>query len=182
MYMVTSISIDERNQLVMANIKLVHMVAKQFGGNSHRYEDLLQEGFMGLMRATETFEPERNLKFSTYGVYWVRAKMHRLLQNLEPLSESAETIDTLVSEIDTPETQILKREICTGINQVLGEIVLELNDPRLKEIIRWRLLADEPTTLEALGKRLNLSREGTRLLELKMLKLAKERLAFWHAD
>jgi len=59
---------------------------------------------------------------------------------------------------------------------VLEGICQEIGDPRLKTIIEKRLLADEPETLAVLGDRLNLSREGARLLENKVLKLARQRL------
>jgi DNA-directed RNA polymerase sigma subunit (sigma70/sigma32) len=62
------------------------------------------------------------------------------------------------------------------VDRVLGEIAAEIGDPRLKTIIEKRLLAEEPETLAILGDRLNLSREGARLLENKVLKLARIRL------
>jgi RNA polymerase sigma factor (sigma-70 family) len=74
--------IDARNTLVMANIGLVHLVANQMCRPPMRYEDLLQEGIMGLMRATETYEPFRNVRFSTYSVYWIRAKIQRHIQRI----------------------------------------------------------------------------------------------------
>ena len=65
------------------------------------------------------------------------------------------------------------------IKEVLSGIVEELGDERLNIIIEWRLLAEEPETLSNVGARLNLSREGARLLEAKMLRLAKQRLKKW---
>src|SRR5439155_5942595 len=79
----TSGDIDARNTLVMSNIGLVHLVANQFCRPPLRYDDLVQEGTMGLIRATETFEPNRGIRFSTYSVYWIRAKIQRMIQNLE---------------------------------------------------------------------------------------------------
>jgi len=75
--------VDARNALVLANLGLVHLVANQMRRNGIRYEDLVQEGTLGLLRATETFEPHRNVRFSTYCVYWIRAKIQRYLQRLD---------------------------------------------------------------------------------------------------
>src|SRR5687768_10302467 len=61
--------VDARNALVLANLGLVHLVANQMRRTGVRYEDLVQEGTLGLLRATETFEPDRNVRFSTYCVY-----------------------------------------------------------------------------------------------------------------
>jgi RNA polymerase sigma factor (sigma-70 family) len=205
--------VDARNALVMANIGLVHLVAGQFCRPPLRYEDLLQEGSIGLIRATETFEPNRNVRFSTYSVYWIRAKIQRLIQRLEKddvpgisgaepsvdveghkrkprarklsLERTAEDSDArglgeiLPAATDDPEEMALKLEKARNVKEVLNDIVEELDDPRLTEIIKGRLLADEPETLSAIGQRLHLSREGTRLLESKMLKLARERLEQW---
>lgn len=205
--------IDARNCLVMSNIGLVHLVANQFCRPPVRYEDLVQEGTMGLIRATETFEPNRGVRFSTYSVYWIRAKIQRLLQKIErddiPAIVGAEMLEDdkgkrrrprarklsiehsqededsrnlselLPSESKTPEIVALQTERDKVIKQVLLGIVEELGDDRLNMIIKWRLLAEEPETLTKVGARLNLSREGARLLEAKMLKLAKQRLKKW---
>lgn len=65
------------------------------------------------------------------------------------------------------------------IKEVLNGIVEELQDERLALIIEWRLLTDEPETLTDVGARMNLSREGARLLEAKILRLARQRLKKW---
>lgn len=205
--------IDARNCLVMSNIGLVHLVANQFCRPPIRYEDLVQEGTMGLIRATETFEPGRGVRFSTYSVYWIRAKIQRLLQRIErddipaiigaemleddkgrrrrprarklSIEHSQEDDDSrnlselLPSESKNPEHVALQIERDKVIKEVLHGIVRELGDDRLNVIIEWRLLAEEPETLTNVGARLNLSREGARLLEAKMLKLAKQRLKKW---
>lgn len=205
--------IDARNCLVMSNIGLVHLIANQFCRPPIRYEDLVQEGTMGLIRATETFEPNRGVRFSTYSVYWIRAKIQRLLQKIErddipvitgasmledekgkrrrprarklSIENSLEDDDNrnlselLPSESKNPEVVALETERDKVIKEVLAGIVDELGDERLKVIIDWRLLAEEPETLTNVGARLNLSREGARLLEAKMLKLARQRLKKW---
>lgn len=75
--------LDARNQLVASNMGLVHMIAHQYFRPTLRYEDLVQEGTLGLIRATETFEPERSLRFSTYSVYWIRARVQRWIFRAE---------------------------------------------------------------------------------------------------
>jgi DNA-directed RNA polymerase sigma subunit (sigma70/sigma32) len=84
--------------------------------------------------------------------------------------------DVLKDEGEDPEDATLRFERGKAVNEVLEGIVEEIGDPRLKTIIEKRLLAEEPETLATLGDRLNLSREGARLLENKVLKLARQRL------
>ena len=84
--------------------------------------------------------------------------------------------DVLTDHSEDPEDATLRFERDSAVVEVLEGICQEIGDPRLKTIIEKRLLADEPETLAVLGDRLNLSREGARLLENKVLKLARQRL------
>lgn len=205
--------IDARNALVLANLGLVHLVANQMRRSGIRYEDLVQEGTLGLLRATETFEPDRGIRFSTYCVYWIRAKIQRLMQRLDrddtpsiagaemenladgrrrrpraravsleaPIASSGDGDERSVGDLvtdsgESPQDATLRFERDRAVDQVLTDIAAEIGDPRLKTIIDRRLLADEPETLAMLGDRLNLSREGARLLENKVLKIARQRL------
>ena len=70
-------NMSERNQLVEENMGLVHKTAKQFRDTDMPYEDLIQEGNIGLIRAAEKFDPNRGIKFSTYAVWWIRQFMSR---------------------------------------------------------------------------------------------------------
>ncbi len=72
---------DARNVLVEHNMGLVHHLCANMAA-SPKYPDLVAEGAMGLMRACETFDPRRELRFSTYAVHWIRARTGRFLQKL----------------------------------------------------------------------------------------------------
>jgi RNA polymerase sigma factor (sigma-70 family) len=210
--------VDARNALVLANMGLVHLVANQLRRTGVRYEDLVQEGTLGLLRATETFEPERGVRFSTYCVYWIRAKIQRLVQrndrddspsisgaDMEQLDSGrrrrprarALSLDAPIASDDgddrslgdivkdnalDPEDTTIQFERDRAVDEALHAIAAEVGDPRLLTIIEHRLLADEPETLAVLGERLNLSREGARLLENKVLRLAKLRLKRFAGD
>jgi RNA polymerase sigma factor (sigma-70 family) len=207
--------VDARNILVMANLGLVHLVANQLRRPGYRHEDLVQEGTLGLLRATETFEPDRGIRFSTYCVFWIRAKVQRLLQKNDreelPVVPGAEMQDnngrrrrpraralsldapvgtddgedrlfgdTIADGSFTPEHQVLQQQRDQAVDEALHDIALQLGDERLGVIIEERMLADEPATLAVLGEQLHLSREGARLLEGKVLRLARERLQRFH--
>jgi RNA polymerase sigma-32 factor len=64
-----------RDRLVRSHLRLVARTAAQFRGYGLAFDDLVAEGSLGLVRALETFDPERGLRFSTYAQWWVRAAM-----------------------------------------------------------------------------------------------------------
>jgi len=55
-----------RERMLVANLRLVVSIAKRFMGKGLPFDDLVQEGNLGLIRAAEGFDPVRRLKFSTY--------------------------------------------------------------------------------------------------------------------
>ena len=61
------------------NCRLVISIAKRYRNQQVEYEDLLQEGYIGLMTAIDKFEIERGLKFSTYATWWIRQAILRAL-------------------------------------------------------------------------------------------------------
>jgi RNA polymerase sigma-32 factor len=76
-------------RLIAAHQPLVLKAAGRFKGYSLAAEDLVAEGNLGLMRALESFEPERGLRFSTYAQWWVRAAMYdHVLRFSTPMSFS----------------------------------------------------------------------------------------------
>ena len=67
--------------LVLANLRLVVKIAYEFRRNFSNLMDLIQEGNIGLMRAVEKFDPYRDVKLSTYAVWWIRAYIIRYTLN-----------------------------------------------------------------------------------------------------
>ncbi|HKC72911.1 MAG TPA: RNA polymerase sigma factor RpoD/SigA [Chloroflexota bacterium] len=65
--------------LAEANLRLVISVAKRYARRGLDMADLVQEGNLGLLRATDGFEPERGVRFSTYAVWWIRQAISRAL-------------------------------------------------------------------------------------------------------
>jgi RNA polymerase primary sigma factor len=63
---------EAKERMIASNLRLVHAVARMQRRGSVPYADLIQEGTVGLVRAVERFDHRRGLRFSTYGVWWIR--------------------------------------------------------------------------------------------------------------
>ena len=66
-----------RQRLIEKNLRLVVSVAKKYRGYGLPFEDLIQEGNIGLMKAVEKYDPDRGFRFSTYATWWVRQAVQR---------------------------------------------------------------------------------------------------------
>lgn len=72
--------LDARNSLVKHNLRLVRWVARKYAWSKLDFEDLVQEGNIGLITAAEKYDPERGL-FTTYAMWWIRQAIQRAIQN-----------------------------------------------------------------------------------------------------
>jgi|GEM_PF-3126302 len=70
-------SMEARDALERANLRLVVRIARRYVGRGISFMDLIQEGSIGLLRATENFKVASGFKFSTYATWWIRRAMSR---------------------------------------------------------------------------------------------------------
>lgn len=69
-----------RATFVAGNLRYVEMLARRRGQKKHlALEDLVQEGVIGLMRATDLYDPERGFRFKTYATWWIEQRIRRAI-------------------------------------------------------------------------------------------------------
>jgi RNA polymerase primary sigma factor len=73
--------LDAKERLINSNLRLVVSIARKYQGLGLPLGDLIQEGILGLIRASEKFDWRRGFKFSTYATLWIRQAIQRGLSN-----------------------------------------------------------------------------------------------------
>src|SRR4030067_1387957 len=73
--------LDAISKLILANLKMVVVIAMEYKRVGMNMMDLIQEGNLGLMQAVKKFDPYRNLRLVTYATWWVKAYMLRYIMN-----------------------------------------------------------------------------------------------------
>ena len=133
-----------REHLITANSRLVISVAKKYMGRGVPFLDLIQEGNIGLIRATKKFDYRRGHKFSTYATWWIRQAVTRAIADQGRTIRVPVHMGDQINKLLRVQHQLTQR---LGREPTLEELAIALDVPP-KKVENMIQVARRPLSLE----------------------------------
>ena len=178
---------EARSKLIEHNLRLVAHIIKKYYGAQGEQDDLVSIGTIGLIKAVNTFDPDKNIRLSSYAS---RCIENEILMHFRSAKKRAgdisldETIDT-----DKDGNPLTLMDIMAVEDTILDELDFKLNSRKLRQyieeeltdrekkiiLLRYGLDGREPMTQKNVAKLMDISRSYVSRIETKALKKLKKR-------
>ena len=182
--------LNAQNEILTANLRFVFNIASRYKGKGTAISDLISEGNMGLVKAIQKFNPERDVKFISYAVWWIRnsiqefIKKRQMYLNIEkeedtlnkPVSNNSFTYDVEDEYVIKKETVLSneedeeKRELHKNQRKIVNELLSDLSEREKFIIEEYYGLNGKEKNLEEIGNILGLTKERIRQIKFESLK------------
>lgn len=183
-------------KLVKANLRFVVTMAHKYKGHGLDVEDLISEGNFGLMHAATKFNPERNTRFITYAVWWIRHYINKAISEqgqsvripigrreelsdgrwnmasldkpLGTVGDDGATFGDIIADTNylSPEEEFIKE----AVSEDIGTAMRSLSQTEMCVIMRrFGLFGKESESLQSIGQSYGYSKERIRQIEHRAL-------------
>ena len=178
-----------RTTLIERNLRLVVYIARKFENTGISIEDLISIGTIGLIKAVNSFNPEKNIKLATYAsrcieneILMVLRKTNRLKLEVsfdEPLNTDWDGNELLLSDILGTEADLVSRDLDASVEKQMLHSAIHTLSPREKHIVdlRYGLGAETEHTQKEVADLMGISQSYISRLEKRIIGKLRDELA-----
>ncbi len=177
-----------KDRLIVHNLRLVVYLARKFDNTGVATEDLISIGTIGLMKAIETFNPDKKIKLATYASRCIENEILMHLRKTtrlklevsfdEPLNVDWDGNELLLSDILGTDPDIVSRDLEDSVDKELLYKALDLLTERERDIIEMRfgLKDDHPQTQKQVADAMGISQSYISRIEKRIMKRLKREI------
>ena len=179
---------EARSTMIERNLRLVVYIARKFENTGISIEDLISIGTIGLIKAVNSFNPDKNIKLATYAsrcieneILMVLRKTSRLKLEVsfdEPLNTDWDGNELLLSDILGTDSDLVSRDLDSAIEKEMLYNAIKTLNPREKDIVRLRygLGKEKEHTQKEVADMMGISQSYISRLEKRIIEKLKNEL------